>query len=149
MEARLLPNVSKFWWVDFEKSSFVYHCFFVAMFVVWLKHAPSRELRLTAGKTVFSHLRHFIRIVLSVLGLQCRAIRHFPSCVHVTLLWGRDLFWGNRCTPYKKCYSYNWARSLLSTSQNRKHLKKFRKVDCVLANHNKVQDTRANLKTTN
>ena len=29
------------------------------------------------------------------------------------------------------------------------HLKNFRNVDCVLANHNKVQDKRANLKTTN
>ena len=29
------------------------------------------------------------------------------------------------------------------------HLKNFRNVDCVLANHNKVQDRQANLKTTN
>ena len=35
---------------------------------------------------------------------------------------------------------------LLSNSENREHLKNFRSVDCVLANHNKVQDTRANLK---
>ena len=38
---------------------------------------------------------------------------------------------------------------LLSNSENREHLKIFRNVDCVLANHNKVQDMRANLKTTN
>ena len=38
---------------------------------------------------------------------------------------------------------------LLSNSENREHLKNFRNVDCVLANHNKVQDTQANLKTTN
>ena len=38
---------------------------------------------------------------------------------------------------------------LLSNSENREHLKIFRNVDCVLANHSKVQDTRANLKTTN
>ena len=35
---------------------------------------------------------------------------------------------------------------LLSNSENREHLKHFRNVDCVLANHNKVQDTWANLK---
>ena len=29
---------------------------------------------------------------------------------------------------------------LLSNSENREHLKNFRNVDCVLANHNKVQD---------
>ena len=38
---------------------------------------------------------------------------------------------------------------LLSNWGNREHLKNFRNVDCVLANHNKVQDTQANLKTTN
>ena len=38
---------------------------------------------------------------------------------------------------------------LLSNSENREHLKNFRNVDCVLANHNKVQDTQVNLKTTN
>ena len=38
---------------------------------------------------------------------------------------------------------------LLPNSENREHLKNFRNVDCVLANHNKVQDTQANLKTTN
>ena len=37
---------------------------------------------------------------------------------------------------------------LLSNSENREHLKILRNVDCVLENHNKVQDTRANLKTT-
>ena len=46
----------------------------------------------------------------------------------------------------KKCCSSNRARSLLSNSENREHLKNFRNVDCVLANYNKVQDTRANLK---
>ena len=38
---------------------------------------------------------------------------------------------------------------LLSNSENREHLKNFRNVDCVLANHNKAQDTQANLTTTN
>ena len=38
---------------------------------------------------------------------------------------------------------------LLSNSENHEHLKNFRNVDCVLANHNKVQDTQVNLKTTN
>ena len=39
----------------------------------------------------------------------------------------------------------------MSNSENREHLKIFRNVDCVLANHIKVQETQrqANLKTTN
>ena len=35
---------------------------------------------------------------------------------------------------------------LLSNSENHKHLKNFRNVDCVLANYNKVQDTQENYK---
>ena len=38
---------------------------------------------------------------------------------------------------------------LLSNSENREHLKNLGNVDSVLANHNKVQDMQANLKTTN
>ena len=38
---------------------------------------------------------------------------------------------------------------LPSNSENCEHLKNVGNVDCVLANHNKVQDTQANLKTTN
>ena len=41
------------------------------------------------------------------------------------------------------------TQELLSSSGNREHLKNFRPVDCVLANYNNVQDTQANLKTTN
>ena len=41
------------------------------------------------------------------------------------------------------------TQELLSFSGNHEHLKNFRTVDCVLANYNKVQDTQANLKTTN
>ena len=37
---------------------------------------------------------------------------------------------------------------LLSNSEDREHLKNSRNVDCVQTNHNKVQDTQANLKTT-
>ena len=44
---------------------------------------------------------------------------------------------------------YSDVITLLSNSDNREHLKNFRRVDCVLANHNKVKDTQANLKTTN
>ena len=40
---------------------------------------------------------------------------------------------------------YSDVITLLSNSDNREH----RGVDCVLANHNKVKDTQANLKTTN
>ena len=38
---------------------------------------------------------------------------------------------------------------LLSNSENQEHPKNFRNVDCVVANHTKVQDMQANLKTTN
>ena len=41
------------------------------------------------------------------------------------------------------------TQELLSFSGNCEHLKHFRTVDYVLANYNKVQDTQANLKTTN
>ena len=37
-------------------------------------------------------------------------------------------------------FCYNYPVDLLSNSENREHLKNFRNVDCVLANHNKVQD---------
>ena len=47
------------------------------------------------------------------------------------------------------CTSSFFFTLLLSNSENREHLKNFRNVDCVLANFNKVQDTQANLKTTN
>ena len=38
---------------------------------------------------------------------------------------------------------------LLSNSENREHLENFRNIDCVLANHSKVQDTQADLKAKN
>jgi len=46
--------------------------------------------------------------------------------------------------------SYYWSCNtlLLSNSENREHLENFRNVDCVLANHSKVQDTQANLTVT-
>ena len=57
IKVTILPNITKFWWVHFEKSSSVYHCFFRSHVCLSnLKHAPSRELPLTARKTVFSHL---------------------------------------------------------------------------------------------
>ena len=43
--------------MDFEKSSSLYHCFFRRHVCLSnLKHAPPRELPLTARKTVFSQL---------------------------------------------------------------------------------------------
>ena len=57
-----------------------------------------------------------------------------------------------------ECIMGNWkivnvglqtSMYLLSNSENREHLKNFRNVDWVLANHTKVQDMQANLKTTN
>ena len=48
------------------------------------------------------------------------------------------------------CLAVNESNCLLlSNSKNRERLKNFRNVDCVMANHNKVQDKQANLKTTN
>ena len=35
------------------------------------------------------------------------------------------------------------------TQKTHEHMKHFRNVDCVVTNHNNVQDTQANLKTTN
>ena len=49
----------------------------------------------------------------------------------------------------KSLFFYFFFLHLLSNSENREHLKNFRNVDCVLANHNKAQDTQANLTTTN
>ena len=49
----------------------------------------------------------------------------------------------------KSLFIYFFFLHLLSNSENREHLKNFRNVDCVLANHNKAQDTQANLTTTN
>ena len=51
--------------------------------------------------------------------------------------------------PTSPPYDFNFCVLLLSNSENREHLKNFRNVDCVLANHNKVQDMWANLETTN
>ena len=48
--------------------------------------------------------------------------------------------------PFYKMFSVVLSRSLLSNSENLEHPKNFRNVDCVLANRNKVQDMRANLK---
>ena len=44
-------------------------------------------------------------------------------------------------------FLYFWDH-LLSNSENRERLKNFRNVDCVVTNHNKVQDMRANHKLT-
>ena len=53
IKVKILPNITKFYRVDFEKSSSVYHCFFRRHVCLSnLKHA----LPLTARKTVFSHL---------------------------------------------------------------------------------------------
>ena len=49
----------------------------------------------------------------------------------------------------KSLFFYFIFLHLLSNSENREHLKNLRNVDCVLANHNKAQDTQANLTTTN
>ena len=58
IKVKILPNITKFWWVDFEKLSSGYHCFFRRHVCLSnLKHAPSRESPLTTRKTVLSHLK--------------------------------------------------------------------------------------------
>ena len=60
-------------------------------------------------------------------------------------------------SQFKNSFNRDISISNIFTSQTRlkillsncEHLKTFRNVDCVLANWNKVQDTQANLKTTN
>ena len=67
---KILPNITKFYSEDFEKLSSVYHCFFRRHVCLSnLKHAPSRELLLTARKTVFSHLKEITIKQLSASGL--------------------------------------------------------------------------------
>ena len=58
IKVKVLPNITKFLRVDFEKSSSLYHCFFCRhVCLCILKHTPSSELLLTARKTVFCHLK--------------------------------------------------------------------------------------------
>ena len=50
IKVKILPNITKFYRVDFKKSSSVYHCFFLRHVCLSnLKHA----LPLTPRKTVF------------------------------------------------------------------------------------------------
>ena len=53
------------------------------------------------------------------------------------------------CMAYHVILQELFLNNVITLSENREHLKNFRNVDCVLANHNKVQDTQANLRTTN
>ena len=58
IKVKILPNITKFWRVDFEKSSSVYHRFFRRHVCLSnFKTRVIRELPLTAHKTVFSHLK--------------------------------------------------------------------------------------------
>ena len=61
----------------------------------------------------------------------------------------RKLAWLNRAFIQVKILNSFICNLLLSNSEHHEHLENFRNVDCVLANYNKVQDTQANLKTTN
>ena len=54
-----------------------------------------------------------------------------------------------RGVNFENAQNVRGVEILLSNSKNRERLKIFRNVDRVLANHNKVQDRQANLKTTN
>ena len=60
IKVKILPNITKFYGVDFEKSSSVYYCFRRHVCLSNLKQAPSRKLPLTACKTVFSHLKYIL-----------------------------------------------------------------------------------------
>ena len=72
---------------------------------------------------IFSALLLMMNIIFTNFDIQLIFLWYFLSCT---------------------CIS-----SLLSNSENREHLKYFRNVDCLVPNQNKVQDTQANLKTTN
>ena len=102
---------------------------------------------------------------------QCREVVLSLPCLHPysTLKW----FWvqcNKTISKWDKIYWFVRDRSenvtsffekfsletlhlkmkvLLSNSENREHLENVWNVDCVLANHNKVQDTQANIKTKN
>ena len=65
---------------------------------------------------------------------------------HVTL---QELFFTDKRRKEITDLSKLEYSDVITLSGNREHLKNFRNVDCVLANHNKVQDTQANLRTTN
>ena len=69
IKVKILPNITKFWWVDFEKlSSVTYHCFFRPHVCLSnSKHTPSHKLLLTARKPVFSHLNYCYNSHLLVL----------------------------------------------------------------------------------
>ena len=96
-KVKILPNVTKFYWGDFEKSSSVFHCFFRChVCLSKLKHAPSRELPRTARKTVLSHLKWNPNDVLTT----CKAIiKGFASrFVH----WSWALRKNQRSTVFEK-----------------------------------------------
>ena len=86
--------------VDFEKLSSVYHCFFPCHVCLSnLKHAPSRELLLTAHKTVFSHLK--CSIYMLTPGLYYMYIQRVSCNVKCTLFSGRTVLLHNRhCSSF-------------------------------------------------
>ena len=68
----------------FEKLSFVYHCFFRRHVCLSnLTHAPSRELSLTARKTVFSHLN--VKDAVPK-GLRTRVVYKFSCARRIVML---------------------------------------------------------------
>ena len=69
--------MSRFWEIVFRVT-----LLFAAMFVSNLKHAPSRELPLTARKTVFSHLR--ARVEPTWIGGNARPTVHHRLAKHET-----------------------------------------------------------------
>ena len=68
----------------FEKLFSVYHCFFRHHVCLSnLKHAPSRELPLTARKTVFSHLN--VKDAVPE-GLRTRVVYKFSCARRIVML---------------------------------------------------------------
>ena len=66
--------------------------------------------------------------------------------VEATLLWCGGNAYQKRHHNYIN-YQNNYENNhqLPSNSENREHLKNFKNVDCVVTNHKKVPDKRANL----
>ena len=89
--------------------------------------------------------RHRPSLRMSVLGCKDRKSPGQAKKVESQFKnsFNRDISISNIFTSQTR------LKILLSNSENCEHLKTFRNVDCVLANWTKVQDTQANLKTTN
>ena len=134
------------------------------------------DLMLITLKIFFYNIysnRDFLDTLTSAKG-ACVALCIDNNDLHMTFCWAYSVslpcslictlaplgrkwcYWATNklCSLQKSCdcsviSNLGYLGAYCQNSENHEHLKIFRNVDCVLTNHNKVQDTRANLKTTN